>query len=39
MDNTTHAFPTVFEGERLSHDFIVSNHGSADLEIEDVTHQ
>jgi hypothetical protein len=39
MDKTTHAFPPVFEGERLSHDFIVSNQGSADLEIEDVTHQ
>ena len=39
MDQTTHTFPTVFEGERLSHDFIVSNQGSADLEIEDVTHQ
>jgi hypothetical protein len=39
MDQTTHTFPTVFEGERLSHDFMVSNQGSADLEIEDVTHQ
>jgi hypothetical protein len=39
VDKTTHAFPTVFEGERLSYDFIVSNQGSADLEIEDVTHQ
>ena len=39
MDQTTHRFPTVFEGEKLSHDFIVSNRGSADLEIEDVTYQ
>ena len=39
MDETAHTFPTVFEGERLSHDFIVSNQGSADLEIEEVTHQ
>ena len=39
MDKTTHTFPEVFEGESLSYDFIVSNQGSADLEIEDVTHQ
>ena len=39
MDITTHTFPTVFEGEKLSHDFIISNQGSADLEIEDVTHR
>ena len=39
MNKTTHTFPTVFEGERLSHDFIVSNQGSADLEIKDVTQQ
>ena len=39
MDQTTHTFPTVFEGERLSHDFKVFNRGTADLEIADVTHQ
>ena len=39
MDQTTHTFPAVFEGERLSHDFMVSNQGSVDLELEDVTHQ
>jgi hypothetical protein len=35
----THTFPTAFEGEALSYDFVVSNRGSADLEIKDVTHQ
>ncbi len=39
IDPITHTFPEVFEGEMLSHDFIVSNQGSADLEIKDVTHQ
>lgn len=39
IDPTTHTFPAVFEGETLSHDFVVTNRGSADLEIKDVTHQ
>jgi hypothetical protein len=39
IDPITHAFPAVFEGETLSHGFIVSNRGSAELEIKDVTHQ
>jgi hypothetical protein len=39
IDPTTHTFLKVFEGEILSHDFVVSNRGSADLEINDVTHQ
>ena len=39
IDQITHTFPTVFEGEMLSHDFIVSNQGSVDLEIKEVTHQ
>jgi hypothetical protein len=39
IDPITHTFPTAFEGEALSNDFVVSNRGSADLEIKDVTHQ
>ena len=39
IDPITHTFPTVFEGEMLSHDFIFSNQGSVDLEIKEVTHQ
>jgi hypothetical protein len=39
IDPITHTFPTVFEGETLSHDFIVMNKGSADLVIKDVTRQ
>ena len=39
IDPTTYTFPTVFEGEPLSYDFAVSNRGTADLEIKDVTHQ
>ena len=38
LDQTTHTFPTVFEGEQLSHSFKLINKGSADLEILDVTH-
>jgi len=37
FDQTTHTFPTVFEGEQLSHSFELTNKGSADLEIWDVT--
>jgi len=39
IDPITHTFPAAFEGQTLSHDFVVSNQGSADLEIKDVTHQ
>ena len=39
IDPGTYNFPPAFEGETLSHDFIVANRGSADLEIKDVTHQ
>jgi hypothetical protein len=39
MEKTSHTFPEVFEGQSLSYDFIVSNQGAADLEIEEVTHQ
>lgn len=39
IDPITYTFPNVFEGESLSHDFVVSNRGTADLEIKDVTHQ
>jgi hypothetical protein len=38
LDQTTHSFPTAFEGEQLSHSFKLSNRGTADLEILDVTH-
>lgn len=39
IDPITHTFAAVFEGQPLSHDFTVINRGSADLEIQDVTHQ
>jgi hypothetical protein len=39
IDPISHTFPDVFEGEALSHDFVVVNKGSADLVIKDVTHQ
>ena len=38
LDQTTHMFPTAFEGEQLSHSFKIINRGTADLEILDVTH-
>ena len=37
-DQSEHTFPTVFEGEQLSHSFKFSNVGTVDLEILDVTH-
>ena len=37
LENTTHMFPTSFEGEKLSHSFKLFNKGTADLEILDVT--
>ncbi|MGD8522892.1 MAG: hypothetical protein PVF56_17215 [Desulfobacterales bacterium] len=39
IDPVEHTFPTVFEGEALSHKFKVMNKGTADLEIKDVTHR
>ena len=39
IDPITYTFPTAFEGQTLSFEFIVANRGSADLEIKDVTHQ
>ena len=39
IDPITYSFPSAFEGQTLSHDFIVTNRGSTDLEIKDVTHQ
>ena len=38
LDQTTYTFPTVFEGEHLSHRFKLTNRGTVDLEILDVTH-
>jgi hypothetical protein len=37
LDQTTYTFPTVFEGEQLSHSFKLINRGTADLEILKVT--
>ena len=34
---TSHTFPTVFEGEKLSHTFTVFNQGTANLDIKRVT--
>jgi hypothetical protein len=39
IDPISHAFPSAFEGVTLSHDFVVTNRGSNDLEVKDVTHQ
>jgi hypothetical protein len=39
IDPITYTFPTAFEGQTVSHDFVVANRGSIDLEIKDVTHQ
>ena len=39
IDPITYTFPSAFEGQTLSYDFVVANRGSADLEIKDVTHQ
>jgi hypothetical protein len=38
LDQTTHTFPAVFEGEKLSYSFKLINRGTADLEIWNVTH-
>ncbi|MBW1702169.1 MAG: DUF1573 domain-containing protein [Deltaproteobacteria bacterium] len=37
FDQTNHIFPTVFEGEKLSHTFTVFNQGTANLDIKRVT--
>ena len=37
LDQTTHTFPIAFQGEQLSHSFKLTNKGTADLEIFDVT--
>ena len=38
FDKTSHTFPSVFEGEELSHTFTVFNRGTADLDIKKVSH-
>ena len=38
FERTTHTFTPVFEGEELSHTFIVFNRGTADLDLKKVTH-
>jgi len=37
VQETTHAFPPVFEGEKLSHTFTILNQGTTDLNIKRVT--
>ncbi len=37
FDQKNHIFPTVFEGEKLSHTFTVFNQGTANLNIKRVT--
>jgi hypothetical protein len=38
VNETTHTFQPVFEGEELSHTFTVFNKGTIDLHINRVTH-
>ena len=38
LEKTAHTFPASFEGEQLSYNFTLTNNGTADLEILDVTH-
>jgi hypothetical protein len=38
FDETRHVFPTVFEGAELTRTFVVSNRGTAPLNIKKVTH-
>jgi hypothetical protein len=38
FDETDHVFPTVFEGGKLTHTFVVSNQGTATLNIVKLTH-
>ena len=37
IDNPSHTFPTVFEGNTLRHTFTVLNKGTANLNIKKVT--
>ena len=36
FDAAPHDFGAVFEGQEVSHDFVIKNTGTADLEIKDV---
>ena len=38
LEQTAYTFPPSFEGQQLSHSFALTNNGTADLEILDVTH-
>ncbi|MBW1784127.1 MAG: hypothetical protein JRL30_25730 [Deltaproteobacteria bacterium] len=38
IDEIAHTFPTVFEGENLSHTFTLYNQGTEDLHIRSVRH-
>jgi hypothetical protein len=38
FDEDSHLFPSVFEGAELTHTFVVSNRGTAPLNIKKVTH-
>jgi len=38
IEQIRYTFPAVFEGERLTHTFTILNRGTANLEIEKVTH-
>jgi hypothetical protein len=37
ISETSHVFPPVFEGEKLSHAFVILNKGTAQLDIKRVT--
>ena len=38
FDKTSHTFPPLFEGEKLSHTFTLFNRGTANLDLKKVTH-
>ncbi len=38
IEKTSYTFPTVYEGEELSHTFTLFNRGTAALNIKKVTH-
>lgn len=38
IEETSYTFPTVYEGEELSHTFTLLNKGTATLNIKKVTH-
>lgn len=38
IEQTAHTFPTVFEGENLTHTFALYNQGTDDLHIKSVSH-